>query len=61
LARRRHPQHSGVRKGLPNVRTIRLEQNYRSTQIILEGASAVVANNTLRKGKTLFTTREAAR
>ena len=45
-------------KDFPNVRTIRLEQNYRSTQIILEGASAVVANNTLRKGKTLFTTRQ---
>ena len=45
-------------KDFPNVRTIRLEQNYRSTGIILEGASAVVANNTLRKGKTLFTTRE---
>jgi DNA helicase-2/ATP-dependent DNA helicase PcrA len=45
-------------KDFPNVRTIRLEQNYRSTQIILEGASAVVANNTQRKGKTLFTTRE---
>ena len=45
-------------RDFPNVRTIRLEQNYRSTQIILEGASAVVANNTLRKGKTLFTTRE---
>lgn len=45
-------------KDFPDVRTIRLEQNYRSTQIILEGASVVVANNTLRKGKTLFTTRE---
>jgi DNA helicase II / ATP-dependent DNA helicase PcrA len=45
-------------KDFPKVRTIRLEQNYRSTQIILEGASAVVANNTQRKGKTLFTTRE---
>jgi DNA helicase-2/ATP-dependent DNA helicase PcrA len=45
-------------KDFPEVRTIRLEQNYRSTQIILEGASAVVANNTLRKGKTLFTTRD---
>src|SRR5208283_1783914 len=45
-------------KDFPSVRTIRLEQNYRSTGIILEGASAVVANNTLRKGKTLFTTRE---
>jgi DNA helicase-2/ATP-dependent DNA helicase PcrA len=45
-------------KDFPDVRTIRLEQNYRSTQIILEGASAVVSNNTQRKGKTLFTTRE---
>ena len=45
-------------KDFPNVRTIRLEQNYRSTQVILEAASAVVANNTQRKGKTLFTTRE---
>src|SRR5271168_4793736 len=45
-------------KDFPGTTTIRLEQNYRSTQIILEGASAVVANNTQRKGKTLFTTRE---
>src|SRR3978361_2332977 len=45
-------------KDFPEVRTIRLEQNYRSTQTILEGASAVVANNTQRKGKTLWTSRE---
>jgi DNA helicase-2/ATP-dependent DNA helicase PcrA len=45
-------------KDFPKVRTIRLEQNYRSTQIILEGASAVVAHNLQRKGKNLFTTRE---
>jgi DNA helicase-2/ATP-dependent DNA helicase PcrA len=45
-------------KDFPNAQTIRLEQNYRSTQIILEGASAVVAQNTQRKGKNLFTTRE---
>jgi DNA helicase II / ATP-dependent DNA helicase PcrA len=45
-------------KDFPETRTIRLEQNYRSTQIILEGASAVVAQNTQRKGKNLFTTRE---
>ncbi len=45
-------------KDFPETRTIRLEQNYRSTQMILEGASAVVANNTQRKGKNLFTTRE---
>src|ERR1700712_3820183 len=45
-------------KDFPQTRTIRLEQNYRSTQMILEGASAVVAQNTQRKGKNLFTTRE---
>src|SRR6201985_826643 len=45
-------------KDFPEVRTIRLEQNYRSTQSILEGSSAVVSNNTKRKGKTLWTSRE---
>jgi DNA helicase-2/ATP-dependent DNA helicase PcrA len=45
-------------KDFPGTRTIRLEQNYRSTQIILEGASAVVAQNTQRKGKNLWTSRE---
>jgi DNA helicase II / ATP-dependent DNA helicase PcrA len=45
-------------KDFPNVKTIRLEQNYRSTQVILEGASAVVAQNTQRKGKNLWTSRE---
>ena len=45
-------------KDFPAVQTIRLEQNYRSTQNILEGASAVVAQNTQRKGKNLWTSRE---
>ncbi len=44
-------------KDFPGARTIRLEQNYRSTQMILEGASAVVAQNTQRKGKNLWTAR----
>jgi DNA helicase-2/ATP-dependent DNA helicase PcrA len=39
----------------PNARTIRLEQNYRSTKNIIEAAGAVVANNLQRKGKTLWT------
>src|SRR5262249_38132582 len=42
----------------PEARIIRLEQNYRSTQAILEGASAVVSNNVKRKGKNLWTSRE---
>jgi DNA helicase-2/ATP-dependent DNA helicase PcrA len=45
-------------KDFPGVKTIRLEQNYRSTQIILEAASAVVSRNTQRKGKSLWTSRE---
>src|SRR5215472_4285551 len=45
-------------KDFPKAKTIRLEQNYRSTQVILEGASAVVAQNTQRKGKNLWTSRE---
>ncbi len=39
----------------PRARTIRLEQNYRSTKNILAAAGAVVANNKARKGKTLWT------
>jgi DNA helicase-2/ATP-dependent DNA helicase PcrA len=45
-------------KDFPNAHIIRLEQNYRSTQIILEAAGAVVANNLRRKGKKLWTDRQ---
>lgn len=38
----------------PDCRVIRLEQNYRSTRLILKAASTVIANNRRRKGKTLF-------
>ncbi len=44
-------------KDFPDARIVRLEQNYRSTQNILQAASAVVANNVQRKGKNLWTDR----
>ena len=42
-------------KEYDGARTIRLEQNYRSTQNILDAANAVIRHNTGRKGKTLWT------
>ncbi len=42
----------------PEAKIVRLEQNYRSTQNILQAASAVVANNIRRKGKNLWTSRQ---
>ena len=42
-------------KEYPAARVIRLEQNYRSTQSILNAANAVIANNVGRKGKRLWT------
>ena len=38
-----------------NAKVIRLEQNYRSTQNILDGANAIIADNKNRKGKSLWT------
>ncbi len=42
-------------KHFPAAKTIRLEQNYRSTQVILDVAGAVVKHNVERKGKNLWT------
>ena len=44
-------------KTYPMAKIIRLEQNYRSTKPILDAANEVIAHNTGRKGKTLYTTR----
>ena len=42
-------------KDFPGAKIIKLEQNYRSTNIILEAASTVIANNEARKSKKLWT------
>jgi DNA helicase-2/ATP-dependent DNA helicase PcrA len=41
----------------PEVRTVKLERNYRSTQVILDAASAVIGQNKNRKEKRLYTER----
>ncbi len=43
----------------PGTHIVRLEQNYRSTANILNAANAVIANNSSRLGKTLWTEGEA--
>src|ERR671916_3020521 len=43
----------------PEARSIKLEQNYRSTQTILDAADAVIKHNTERKEKTLWTANPA--
>ena len=42
-------------EAFPEVTTVVLDQNYRSTQTILDAANAVIANNAARKPKNLWT------
>ena len=42
-------------KDYPDVRVIKLEQNYRSTQTILHAANGVISHNIQRKNKQLWT------
>jgi DNA helicase-2/ATP-dependent DNA helicase PcrA len=44
-------------KDFPGARLVRLEENYRSTQVVLDAANGVIAENTGRIGKTLTTRR----
>ena len=42
-------------QAFPDATVVVLEQNYRSTQLILDAANAVIANNAMRKPKSLWT------
>lgn len=48
----------GFDQVFPEAKVIKLEQNYRSTQTILDAANAVIANNVGRKGKKLWTSKD---
>ena len=45
-------------KDFQNCKTYFLEENYRSTQNIIQGANELISNNKIRKGKTLFSQKE---
>lgn len=45
-------------KEYPNAKVIKLEENYRSTQNILDAANAVISHNSMRKDKALWTQKE---
>jgi len=45
-------------KMFPEAKILKLEQNYRSSKIIIEAASHVIARNTMRKGKEMWTSND---
>ena len=45
-------------RDFPGVKLVRLEENYRSTQVVLDAANAIIAENRTRIGKTLRTARQ---
>ena len=49
---------TGFNRTFPNAKTVTLDQSYRSTQVILEAADAVIANNESRMEKHLWTENE---
>ena len=46
-------------KEYPDASVIKLEQNYRSTQVILDAANSIISNNTGRRGKNLWTDKKS--
>ena len=48
----------GFDRKFKGTKVVRLEQNYRSTSVILDAANGVISHNTGRKGKTLWTSRK---
>jgi DNA helicase-2/ATP-dependent DNA helicase PcrA len=46
---------NGFQKDFPGAEVVKLEQNYRSTATILKAANSVIANNSSRMGKNLWT------
>ena len=55
VARRGRREHAALPPRVPDATVYKLEQNYRSTQVILAAANAVIAKNTDRMGKELWT------
>src|SRR2546429_3476296 len=45
-------------RDFPGATLIKLEENYRSSQVILDAANGVIAENARRLGKTLFTAKQ---